>query len=1496
MSGYGSQMQRQLEERLKQTTRTRQAAEDTLKAATELLDAARKIDANVVEADKVLAEATAAMGGKDYKLAAEKAAEASEKGKAIYRQRVSAMIDSGAGLAALAKGVGADASEAEATLAKARDAMTGENLADAVDLAKKSWKRSEKVLSEHLSSSFSKVQALILSSKNLNRDVAPVEDLLSRARQAMEGNNFAAALDFTKEGLEFVTEDLTSVINKDAREAEDLLRTAQELGADVTKATTFLERARSDVSNLEFEKANNAVRQSRTESEKALQRSLEGKLTDFTKFTEEARAIGADPTPAEGHFVQAQAALKQGNFKEGAQLAKQGFQALQDAQFQRVVGLIGASREKFVAGVNLGIDLQGPLNDLGNARGALQRGAFREAIDWARKADEAVDRTVAEYRSAQERLKELHRAFAEAEARAVDTKAARRLAEQARDAYQQHDLAGVENAVSAAHEELRKSEREQVLRTIERAEFVLTVGEQSGADVSEASRLLQEAIAATKANDHKRALDLVGQAEGKAESTVQAHFAERLAVLRNAVPHVGDGAPDLRAILSRADAAMGARDVEGAFKGLDEARRFVEERTKVVADQIVESLALAVQMGVDLGVYVQAEESLLQELNASLSSGKIADTLASRDRAQSVLAAAAENLSNVVRARIAQAQGLRIDTDEMTDFYRRAQIGISVANYVEGLKLLQEASYRANKATAQHRQAQEALSGAAAFIAEARKHNVDVAKVIEALVDAKKAFERHDYAQAIELSARAKADTEKLNVLYASAQRILSNKEKLEVASRLGIDAPHLRELASEAKEAMKAKEYDTALRLGTRADDEFASLIREKVDALLATSQSILGSVEGVNLATAGDEVIRARQALEAGELARAADFALRLRDSLEKLKKQGDEAAAAIRRVRETTADAETMNLEVPGTLGLLERADRAFKMGQFEDAMDYAAQAEAEVVRERDQGIAGMMKRFEESIARARKDGTDTRSAEKLFERSREFFRAKKYRQALATALQSEAEAERVALQQAMASQAVTAVEGKLRALGRPSPAAEKLTEEARAAFDAADFVKALDRAIRSSDALADFRAALEEAEGVRVQATAVRQTAREMGAEADRLDRFIAEGDEALGTGDAESARASFSQCLEWGLGLIRSHLQESASQVDGLVAVCRRIGVDPTAVLNKLSDARTQIQSENFAAAHARIEEGREIAQRELGSSLNRSLAEAAENVAHAKKLGSDARNAEELLRQANEKAACGEFEAALEVVGKAVERVESAKVVEKRFVDLTFKAETTIRNGKKYGIDMHGAERRLAESMDLRRKDTAEGIKAAEDAYRMAWEAVEAFAPNLKGALEVGPAKLNEPTEATLTLENVGKGLAKNVHVRILGDAEAEGLQDLAALRAHGREVLQFRLKMTAPGSVPLAIQLVSHRVFDDKEYVQETIAQVDVAETLQERPRKLVADLESRCPICKGAIKKGFKVLQCACGRDFHELCASRVGRCPVCFRPLGNPAGGSV
>jgi len=1495
VSGFlrDSALRRQLEEKVKEATRTRGVAEEALKAAREVLDAAKRIDADIGVAQEPLAEAESAFGAKDYRLAADKAAEAKERGQRLYRGRAEAIVTSSESLANLARSVGGELGEAESALKKARDALSSDDLTNAVDQAKKAWKRGEKVLHEHLSLSFSKAQSLILTAKNLGREVAPIEDLLSRARTGMDSNDYDSAVSFTKEALATITDDLRANLDGEMREAEDLMRTAQELGADVTRPSGLIERARGDLENLDFEKARNAFRQSRGESEKALQKSLDGKVANFAKFLDEATGLGAETSAAAERFDQAEAAIKKGDYKTGGRLAKEGFQVVQQAQFTRVLQTVAASREKFVAAMNLGADVSGPVATLNKAREALQRNAFREAIDWAKKADEGVEQVLGRYRSAELKLRDLHRAMAEAEALGVSTTNARRFSEQAREAYQNRNPDGLDRALGSALEELRRSEHERTMQSIEQAEFILTLGERNEADLGEAQTLLEGSIVAAKAQEYRKALDLAGKAASRADDGLRRRVADGLAVLRNVLPHLGEEASTVKVLLNRAEASVTARDFEGAFGAIAEARGLVERRTAGLASQAVEDLGTIVAMGLDLGADIGGVEALYKELNGHLGAGRPSEVLAGRDRVRSTLATASDGLFNLVKNRVAQARDLKIDIEEMRDLLKRSKVALSIENYHEGLGLLRECNDRARKATAMYRQAQTALASAAAFAAEARKRDVDVGRVLEILLEGKRAFEQLDYGKSIDLAAKARAETGKLLVLYTSAQKIVSSRERMDLATRLGIDAPHLRDALTDAKESMKAKDYERALANAQRVEQEITSLIGQRIASLLEATEAAVGSVQGANLAALNDEIVKARQYLGAGQFAPAADASLRLKDQLDRLTRQGEEADGAIRRVRELIADAEGMNVELVATSRLLERSLRAFKMAQFDEALDHAAQAEAEATKERDQAIASLMAQFQESIERAKREGTDTRSAERLLDRAREFLRGKKYRQALALAEQSEGEAERIGLQQKMAAQALQTAERKLQGLGFPVPPVAHALDEAKRGFASADYVKALDAAIKASDALTDIRNELGELHKARDRVQALLATVQEVGAETVKLIQIFDEGEAALHVGDVTKARAAYAQATEWATGVLKNHLRDLLARASGITETGRRMQIDPTAALNHLAEARSRIEAGDFGLAYKAIQSGQRIAEVALGTKLNEAILQAADNVTHAKKLGTDAREAEDILRQARARIERMEYDGALELTERALEKVESVKVVEKRFVDLTYKAESTIRNGKKFGVDMRPAERRLADSMALRKTNLADAIKAAEEAYRLGWDAVEEFAPAMEAGLEMGPTKLNEWTDATLTLMNVGKGLAKDVRVKILGDAETEGLQDVPAVRAKGQESLRIRIKMTASGSVPLAIQITSHRVLDDKAYTQEMIAQIEVAEDAIERPKRLVADLETRCPICKGMIKKGFKVLRCGCGRDFHELCASRIGRCPACFRPLGTAAG---
>jgi hypothetical protein len=217
------QLQKQLEEKAKETTENRENADKELLEATQIIEMAKKIDANVADSEALLEECSQAMKVKDFKLALEKALECKEKSKRIYEERVKAIVESSAGMLQLAEGIGKKVVEGEALVKQANEAVAAEDMEKAVELARKSWQLTEKILHEHLSTRFSSAQSLIMVSKKAGKDVSVAEDLLSRSRSALESNDYESALNFVKDCFQNVASELREDIESSLEETDSIV-------------------------------------------------------------------------------------------------------------------------------------------------------------------------------------------------------------------------------------------------------------------------------------------------------------------------------------------------------------------------------------------------------------------------------------------------------------------------------------------------------------------------------------------------------------------------------------------------------------------------------------------------------------------------------------------------------------------------------------------------------------------------------------------------------------------------------------------------------------------------------------------------------------------------------------------------------------------------------------------------------------------------------------------------------------------------------------------------------------------------------------------------------------------------------------------------------------------------------------------------------------------------------------------------------------------------
>src|SRR3989441_6937229 len=228
--------------------------------------------------------------------------------------------------------------------------------------------------------------------------------------------------------------------------------------------------------------------------------------------------------------------------------------------------------------------------------------------------------------------------------------------------------------------------------------------------------------------------------------------------------------------------------------------------------------------------------------------------------------------------------------------------------------------------------------------------------------------------------------------------------------------------------------------------------------------------------------------------------------------MKRTWEQSSVATKRARDAIAEVETMNIDPTSAKRLLEKSERSSKSGRFDEALELANKAISELTTETEQNVARTMKRFEESIDKAKREGVDTRSAEKLFERAKEFLRERKFRQALAVAMQSESEAERGSLQQDMASKAIQTIEKRLSSFGYPLPQVQQIVTDAKNAFRSADYVKARDLAIRGGDEFGRRRELAEDAMEARTGAERIVKVLTAIGAGAAKTDKMYRDADQ------------------------------------------------------------------------------------------------------------------------------------------------------------------------------------------------------------------------------------------------------------------------------------------------------------------------------------------------------------------------------------------------
>lgn len=1498
------QLTKQLEEKAKEEKKNRQLAENEMLEADNFIKSAKSSDINVAKAEELLVKASSSIEAKEYRDALSEAIQSKEIAVKCFEDGIHSIMDSVDKLVEITKNAGSENEQGLSLLRDARKAISEKNYERAMSLSKQSWSVYEKVAQEHLSTTFSQAQSMIVLARNIGEDVSSSEALLEAARKSMENQDYSLALDQLKDCMESAGTGLSSQVEALLDEAKGYMVTAKELDTNVSKVIELIQRTESEISSSNMEAALSSARLSKSEAEKTLSRALSENLDMLSQKIIAAEKIDSDVDKANELLALAKNVMKEGNYNDVISAIKELNSEIYNAQFQKVLSTISQSRSKFIAANKIGADLSEPMEFLNNAKNALKEGNFNTALEMAKKGDEVVDQIVAEFEGIENIIASIQSQIKLAKELGAEVNNVESSLKSAQDSLEARDFESVQAYVKQAKNEISSALYSFATECIEVAELVISAGDRLGANLKEPEMMMKQAIDATKSGNYQKSIELSAESTKRAEQIIKIHVSNTIASVELAMYDAEN--VDISAIqnlLSSAKAEFEKNAFDRSFEYADKALNLLETSQSSKARDMVSELKKSLTNSRDMGCDTATLEEITARCEDYLKNRDFSNAIAESEKAildaRNLQYVAAERMFGEGKLAAIEAKKLGIDITDMKEALKKAKTAFSKADFIQTYKESYFAKSSSDKQISLHQKSYDAINQAAALIAEAKKNKIEVKDPMGILLSAKSMFERFEYDNALKEAEKAKAETEKIMALFNVAQTLHFIESSVKILKELGVESPELANSTTTLAASIQAEHPQQAITIATQAEAQTISALNQTISNLLSSTESQMMDARELNLSvTAQEELLdTARKAFEQKRYRDSVDIAKQVKTQVDDLRKMNQRIAMEIKTAQDVLSEGENLHANMAEPKKLLESALNELNSSKYKEAIDFAIKSTAASRKTIEKYVSDTIKAFKVSIEKAKLEGINVVAAEKLMQKALDAFNAKDYKTALSEAMKSEGELEKVGLQQEMAEKAISTAEAKqseAQKSGLFSKKAKALIVQAREEMKNGNYVRALEMAIQSGDELhlvsEDFT---EAAEAINILNTQI-DVAQKISADVSISKKLLADAELAKNDNDYRTATEIAKEGTLEAKRLCHSQLSGLLSSAYKYTDLAGQYGIDVSASSSMLAEAKTFMDTGKFLVSHEKISQTKDDLNAKLKAYFEDSFSQSERAMAHAKEVGAEIAASQELLAKARKAFDENKFKDAMNLVEKSKNAIDLKKGFEREFIDLTYEAEKVISNSKKFGINVKEAQVLFETARTQKESDYQLALSTLKQSITTVKNAVAEFKPILTADILLDRVEKGKWVETEMVVSNKGKALAKDVSISIIGDISVEGQTKIDAIRGGGGEVkLKIKIKLDTPGEVPVLIKTISTRIMDgltfedssnDHVFVLEPKIEVPIPAVTKTSFEILKSPVDTKCGICMGKAKAGLEIIRCSCGKEYHSMCGRRFGKCPGC------------
>jgi hypothetical protein len=1026
-------------------------------------------------------------------------------------------------------------------------------------------------------------------------------------------------------------------------------------------------------------------------------------------------------------------------------------------------------------------------------------------------------------------------------------------------------------------------------------------------DITKAKKVLAQAITALENNVYNEAVRLAKEGYETVRQSERTATMRTLISMQERLDDIKEKGVDVSIqenLLERARTASYEGDTGTAFRYMNECNESLaglkdEHKETAEALRHAESaLLIAGHMGVDAPAAIE----IISSANTMMEEDDYESAKdLSRQGLQEVYKAKHEKVSarhGEVSAYLDSIEKEGVPVHRAKHLLRKAKDLLETQDYIRALHLAERADAEARQMAKMHADVKDIMNATNEKIDYAKSLGVEMAAIeaLQARMGATLATGKHDKVKDIS----AEIESELLSKIVEQCNKTIREaQDKLKEVEGLGINVETFKGQVTVANKALEEEDFDTVMSTTKGIISSVDEVLSKEVMARMEKLKSHLADAAKAGLKVPGGEELlkTAEEASAAGNSQKALEALNELGESLksERLKKVKELLSATDKMVKA----GEKEKIDVFAAKGFLDEANDALSREEIDEAFDFAVQGYNGVKDIHLNYINGILTMSKQILELAVETGGDTKRVESFLEKTQELIDKDNFDRALFYAKQCAREADR--LQFKLIQSLVTKLEGEIATDdGKDYSKAKELLEEAKSALLTKKYDLARETVLKCRDEISravvpqpkepekptapDPELAQLESQAGDMMASALEivQDLKKEEVDVTDLDAIYAEAKKAFAEGDFIVATEEAEK--------VKKMAEERKARLFGNASATSapKPVTEEKPAVPEPKPVPEQKPTQPPTAAPATNLEGR-------FKTVNALLEEAEGFGLDIEVFKMEVHNAKEAINQNR----ASEAESTLKGLE---ERIMVAMAQYTEVDSAVTEVDKLLTIAANYSFDIQRPQTTYQQGLGMRKTNMAGALGSLKTAKEEVLAILEGVYPYITfDMVKDRPLVSGSWNDTYVYVSNTGNILARELTLTIEG-ADLEGPVILPKITIGETREVPIKLRPEGQGQQTLKAKVTFLRDFDSRLYAAEFPQIIVVtpggpgAKSIGgSRPAKpTVSEVENlnatRCQLCQGDIKQGQYRVSCSCGKAYHETCASKIGDCVFCNKPLQN------